>query len=92
MTNKNDVHPVLEHDDGRAAPSRGLTAPTLMRPIGPVSVELDLADALQAGLSMRAMVKLGYVPDPTTAELYERVGAQLVASARVAAKGIGVPR
>lgn len=82
------AHPALEQDDGRCAPFRGLVAPVMLPPVGPVTVEIDIADALMCGLSIQTLVKTGYVRDPATAAVYEKVGGQLVEAARAAAARI----
>ena len=86
------AHPALEQDDGRGAPSRGLTAPVLLPPVGPVTVQIDLADALMCGLSMQTLARTGYIRDANTAAVYERVAKVLVDAARSAAKNIGGAR
>lgn len=54
-------------------------APATLR----VTIELDLADALGVGHSMRMLVRQGKTP-PGTADTYARVGDALVAAGRAA--------
>jgi len=55
------------------------------RPIQPITVTLDRADALGVGLSLQALVRHGLAPSgPSTTEAYERVGIALAAAARTA--------
>lgn len=66
----------------------GLVGPVLVAPPAPLTVTLDLADALSVGLSLQLMVRDGRIP-AIAAPAYDRVGGQLVAAARVAAKDVG---
>lgn len=54
-----------------------------------ILVELDVCDALQAGLTMKSLVAVGYIREPGTAEVYARVGGILTEAARAAASKIG---
>jgi len=59
------------------------TAPRPERDVVTVTVELNLDDALMAGLSMQVFATR--IPDPNTQAIYKRVGAQLVDTARAKA-------
>lgn len=63
-------------------------APVLLSAAEPVTVTLDLADALGVGLSLCAHAKGNRLPRETL-EKYARVGKQLVAAARAAAGTVG---
>jgi hypothetical protein len=65
-----------------------LQAPLMVAPAEPITVTVDIADALGVGLTLQLMVRDGRIP-AIAAEPYQRLGAQLVAAARAAAKGIG---
>lgn len=88
---QHDVNPLLEHDDERGAPERGLTAPVMLPSAAPVTVALRVDDALIAGMTMRSLVHANTI-EPVTADVFERVGKALIEAATASAKTLGVAR
>ena len=62
-----------------------MTPPVLVPMIEPVTPAIDAGDALRAGMTMVALARHGHCPTADVAELFARVGGQLVAAARVRA-------
>lgn len=67
---------------------QALAPVVLATPAEPVTVQLDIADALGVGLSLQCLARGAAMPRDTR-EKYERVGKQLVAAARAAAGTVG---
>lgn len=57
------------------------TAPlVIIKAIEPLTVSLDVGEALVAGMSMQVLAR--QCPDPNTRECLQKVGAQIAAAAR----------
>lgn len=65
-----------------------LKAPVVIRAAEPVTVTVDIADALGVGLSLQMMIARGDIPAHSVAP-YDRIAKQLIAAARAAAGTVG---
>lgn len=65
-----------------------LQAPVLVTEAEPITVTVDIADALGVGLSIQMQIASGAIP-AHAAEPYKRIAEQLVAAARAAAGSVG---
>jgi hypothetical protein len=65
-----------------------LRAPVLVSAAEPVTVTVDIADALGVGLSLQMMIAQGRIHASSVAA-YTRIAEQLVAAARAAAGMVG---
>jgi hypothetical protein len=66
----------------------GLVGPALVAPAQPLTVTVDLGDALAVGLQMQMQIMRGLIP-AIAAEPTKRIAGQLVAAARAAANEAG---
>lgn len=66
----------------------GLVGPVLVVAAQPLTVTVDLGDALSGGLQLQSMARAGLIPTFAAAPIV-RLAEQLVAAARAAAKGVG---
>jgi len=67
---------------------RNVQAPVLVSAAEPITVTVDIGDALGVGLSIRALINAGRIPTGSVAP-FDRVAEQLVAAARAAAGTVG---
>lgn len=67
-----------------------MTPVVLVPAIEPVTPSIDAGDALRCGLTMVELALAGRCPNADIADLFARVGHQLLAAARV--RAVMVPR
>lgn len=65
-----------------------LQAPVFVRAAEPLTVTVDLADAIGVGLSILALINAKRIPS-CSVDPFKRIAEQLVAAARAAAVGVG---